>query len=67
MTYISAITPKEVNDQIAKFLLIYSSSNAKINSVYRRIMFERNINIKSTDFIGLDSTKIDSIKKKHTT
>lgn len=64
MTYISAITPKEVNNQVAKFLLIYSSTNSKINSVYRRIMFERNIDIKSSDFIGLDSTKIDSTSRK---
>lgn len=63
MTYISAITPKEVNDQVAKFLLIYSSTNAKINSVYRRILFENNVDVTS-DFIGLDSTKIDSTSKK---
>lgn len=63
MTYISAITPTEVNNQVAKFLLIYSSSNAKINSVYRRIQFENNINVNS-DFIGLDTTKIDNSSKK---
>ena len=64
MTYISAITPTEVNNQVAKFLLIYSSTNSKINSIYRRIQFEKNINIKSPDFIGLDSTKIDSTSRK---
>ena len=63
MTYISAITPTEVNEQVAKLLLIYSSTNAKINSVYRRILFENNINVTS-DFIGLDSTKIDSTSRK---
>lgn len=63
MTYISAITSTEVNNQVSKFLLIYSSTNAKINSIYRRILFENNVSI-DADFIGLDSTKIDSVSKK---
>ena len=63
MTYISAITYTEVNNQVAKFLLIYTSVNSKINNVYRRIQFENNVVIKS-DYIGLDSTKINTNSKK---
>lgn len=62
MTYISAITPKEVNTQIDKIFTIYSSVNAKINTVFTKKQFNEDINLDS--FFKLDTTT--NVKKKPT-
>lgn len=53
MTKIPAITSKEVNEQVAKILLIFSSVNAKINAVYHQQKIEKDI--KMIDFLKIDS------------
>lgn len=60
MTYIPAITPKEVNTQINKIFLVFSSLNAKINTVYNQKLFNDEIDLNS--FFELDSTKITKEK-----
>lgn len=64
MTYIPAITAKEVNDQIDKIFLIFSSLNAKINTTYNQKRFDEDINLES--FFKLDSTeKRETDTNKH--
>ncbi|TVZ56647.1 hypothetical protein OD91_1942 [Lutibacter sp. Hel_I_33_5] len=63
MTYISAIKATEVNTQVAKILNCYSGLNAKINAVLEQKKFEENLTLDES-FIGIDSTKIDSISLK---
>jgi len=46
MTYISAITAKEVNSQVTKILEAYSATNSKINTVYTELEVEKEISIK---------------------
>ena len=45
MTKIPAIKAEEVNNQVAKILLIFSSLNEKINTVYIQEKFEDEINV----------------------
>lgn len=45
MTYIPAISPKEVNQQIDKILLLFESINAKIDAVVTKENLEKNVNL----------------------
>jgi hypothetical protein len=63
ITFISAIKTEEVNQQVGKTLAAFSALNAKINTLLSQKSFEDAIEIAGT-FIGLDSTKIDSVSKK---
>ena len=63
MTLIPAITAEEVHEQTDKVLKAFSSLNAKINTVLLKKRFEEAIDI-DADFIGIDTTKIDSISRK---
>jgi hypothetical protein len=63
MNTIPAIKADEVNVQIEKIIDAFSSVNAKINSVLAKNRFEDAIEV-DVLFIGLDSTKMDSISKK---
>jgi hypothetical protein len=63
MNTIPAIKADEVNVQIEKIIDAFSSVNAKINSVLAKKRFEDAIEV-DVQFIGLDSTKMDSISKK---
>lgn len=62
MSLIPAITPNEVNNQVDKIFLIFSSVNAKINTVYEQKKLNNDINL--DDFFKLDSTDIRKPKKK---
>lgn len=63
MTYISAITPKEVNEQVAKVLAAYAAVNRKVNAIYARKDFENSVEM-NTFFIGIDTSKIDHFSIK---
>lgn len=63
MNYIPAITSEEVHAQANKIIDAFSSINSKINTVMRKKQFEEAIDI-DVSFIGLDTTKIDSVSKK---
>ncbi|WP_158841093.1 hypothetical protein [Polaribacter sp. L3A8] len=63
LTFIPAITSEEVNLQVDKTITAFSSVNSKINSILAKKSFEDAIDIE-IDYIGIDSTKIDSISKK---
>jgi len=63
MILIPAITSEEVHDQTDKVLKAFSSLNAKINTVLRKKRFEESIDF-NADFIGIDTTKIDSVSRK---
>lgn len=54
MTYISAITSKEVNQQIDKILNAFSATNSKINTVYAQLSIEKEI---QTQSIQINSNK----------
>lgn len=60
---IHAISAKEVNQQVAKVLMAFSSLNKKINEVYTRKDFEESIDVEDIS-VGLDSTKLDSVSLK---
>lgn len=62
MTLIPAITTSEVNTQIDKIFLVFSSVNAKINTVFEQKKLNNDINL--DDFFKLDSTEIRKPKKK---
>jgi hypothetical protein len=62
LTYISSIKAEEVNAQIDKVLNSFSSLKGKINTIITQKKFEEAIDI-DMNFIGIDSTKIDSISK----
>lgn len=55
MSSIPAITSKEVNYQIDKVFLVFSSLNEKINSVYQQEKLESEINLDA--FFKIDSLK----------
>lgn len=61
MSYIGAITAEEVNEQVGKIVLIYSSINDKINAVYAKKEFDKTINL--DNFFVLDSVKKTTPKK----
>lgn len=63
MNTIPAITADEVHEQANKIIDSYSSINAKINTIFRKKNFEDAIEI-DVSFIGIDTTKIDSISRK---
>ncbi len=63
MTFIPAIKAEEVTIQTEKILNASSAVNAKINAIISKKKFEDAINI-DVSYIGLDSTKIDSVSKK---
>lgn len=63
MTYIPAITSKEVHAQANKIIDAFSSINSKINTVLRKKQFEETIDV-DVSFIGLDTTKLDSVSRK---
>ena len=49
MTYISAITAKEVSNQVEKILAAFSATNSKMNTVYSQIALEKEIKFNSTN------------------
>ncbi|OSY88742.1 hypothetical protein WH52_03445 [Tenacibaculum holothuriorum] len=55
MSYIGVISAKQINEQVAKVNLIYSSINDKVNAVYAKKEFDKTINL--DNFFQLDSTK----------
>lgn len=63
MTFIPAIKADEVTKQTKKIINAFSAVNSKINSIFIKERFEDEIEL-DIDFIGLDSTKIDSVSKK---
>ena len=63
LTYISAITAEEVNEQVDKTLASFSTVNSKINTILSQKQFEDDIDI-DISFIGIDTTKIDNVSKK---
>ena len=63
LTEIGAIKAAEVNIQLDKTIAAFSNVIIKINTILEKINFENEINIDVT-FIGLDTTKIDTISKK---
>lgn len=63
MTFIPAIKAEEVNTQTAKIISAFSAVNAKVNTILSKKRFEDAIEI-DLKYIGLDSTKIDSVSKK---
>jgi ABC-type ATPase with predicted acetyltransferase domain len=64
MTYISAITAKEVNNQVTKILEAYSATNSKINTVYNLIKAEKEIRVNKTETLNLKPPKKKKIKQK---
>lgn len=62
MTNIPSIRADEVNLQTEKIIDAFSAVNSKVNSILSKKRFEDAIHI-DVDFIGLDSTKIDSVSK----
>jgi hypothetical protein len=63
MTTIPAIQAEEVNIQTEKILDAFSAVNAKINTILSKKRFEDEIEV-DVKFIGLDSTKMDSVSRK---
>jgi hypothetical protein len=63
MTFIPAINAAEVNLQTEKIISAFSGVNSKVNTILSKKRFEDAIDV-DVNFIGLDSTKIDSISKK---
>lgn len=63
LTFIPAITSEEVNVQVDKTIAAFSTINSKINSILAKKRFEEEIDIEF-DFIGIDSTQMDSISKR---
>lgn len=57
MTHIPAITAEEVNGQVAKILVVFSSINEKINTVFTQKKFEKEIDVDNIT-IGLDTSKL---------
>jgi hypothetical protein len=62
LTEIGAIKAQEVNAQVAKTMAAFSNVNTKINNTLAKIRFEEEVAITVT-FIGLDTSKLDSISK----
>jgi len=63
LTRIPAITFEDVNLQVNKTIVAFSSVNSKINTILSKKQFEDAVDIK-IDYIGIDPTKMDSISKK---
>jgi uncharacterized protein YfkK (UPF0435 family) len=62
LTFIPAIEPEEINTQVNKTIAAFSAVNSKINTILSEKSFEDAIDV-NLDFIGIDSTKIDSVSK----
>lgn len=62
MTNIPSIRADEVNLQTEKIIDAFSAVNSKVNLILSKKRFEDAIHV-DVDFIGLDSTKIDSVSK----
>lgn len=63
MTTIPSIEAEDVNKQTEKIISAFSAINAKVNTILSKKRFEEAIKI-DVKFIGLDSTKMDSISRK---
>lgn len=63
MTNIPAIKAFEVHAQTEKIINAFSAVNAKVNTVLAKKRFEDEIGI-DIKYIGLDSTKMDSVTRK---
>ncbi len=63
MTTIPAIKASEVTMQTEKILDAFSAINVKINTLLSKKRFEDEIDV-DVKFIGLDSTKMDSVSRK---
>lgn len=63
ITLIPAATANDVNLQIDKTIHTFSSVYSKINTILLKKKFEEEVDV-DFNFIGLDSTKIDSLTKK---
>lgn len=63
MTFIPSIKAAEVNNQTDKILDAFSAVNAKVNTILSKKHFEDLIEV-DVSFIGLDSTKIDTVSKR---
>ena len=63
LTFIPSVRTTEINQQIDKTIASFSAVNSKINTILSKKKFEDAIAV-NLDFIGIDSTKIDSISKK---
>ena len=63
MTFIAAIKAAEVTAQTEKIISAFSGVNSKVNTILSKKRFEDAIPTQ-VHFIGLDSTKIDTISKK---
>ncbi|SDS49226.1 hypothetical protein SAMN05216503_3234 [Polaribacter sp. KT25b] len=63
MTFIPAIKADEVSKQTEKIINAFSAVNSKVNSILLKERFQDEIEL-DLDFIGLDSTKIDSVSRK---
>ncbi|WP_075343735.1 hypothetical protein [Tenacibaculum agarivorans] len=62
MSHIPAIKAQEVNQQIDKVLLIFSSYTIKINTIYSKEEFDKEINL--DDFFKLEEKQPDNSQKK---
>ena len=63
MTTMPSINAEEVNEQTEKIIGAFSAVNSKVNSILSKKRFEDAIEV-DVKFIGLDSTKLDSVSKK---
>ena len=63
MTFIPSIEAKKINEQTDKVLEAFSAINSKVNSLLSKKRFEEAIDV-DVSFIGLDSTKIDTVSKQ---
>ena len=63
ITLIQAATADDVNNQVAKTLEVFSSLNAKINTILLKEKFEDDLDI-DVSKIAIDTTKIDNITKE---
>lgn len=63
MVTIRAIKADEVNKQTEKIIEAFSAVNSKVNTILSKKKFEDEIDV-DIQFIGLDSTKIDSVSRK---
>ena len=63
MTTIPSIKAAEVNEQAEKIIEAFSAVNSKVSTILSKKRFEDAIEV-DVKFIGLDSTKMDSVSRK---
>ena len=63
MTTIPSIKAAEVNEQTEKIIDAFSAVNSKVSTILSKKRFEDAIEV-DVKFIGLDSTKMDSVSRK---